>query len=86
MEQTVINYLLQQGVAIVILAIGLYYMTKYFMGQIDKKDQQNQTNLDRFISLVEKSNEFMSKQINAVEGIHPKLEDIHNDIKAMKNR
>lgn len=56
------------------------------MQQIDKKDTQNQSNLDKFISLVEKSNEVMSKVGTSLDTIHPKLNDMHEDIKSLKNR
>ena len=44
-----------------LVVVGWYFMSKYFMNQIDRKDQQNQANLDRFISLVEKTNEVIAK-------------------------
>lgn len=44
-----------------LVVLGGYFMSKYFMNQIDRKDQQNQANLDRFISLVEKTNEVIAK-------------------------
>ena len=44
-----------------LVVVGGYFMSKYFMNQIDRKDQQNQANLGRFISLVEKTNEVIAK-------------------------
>lgn len=84
MENTLIQFFTTQWPAIAILSIWGYFLVKYFMWQLEKKDTQNQANLDRFIGLVEKTNEFMSKQIQAFDGIHPKLNDIHEDIKSLK--
>ena len=67
------------------------------MGQIDKKDanyreeisikeKQNQANLDRYINLSEKNMEVMSKFSGSLDGLHPKLNDIHEDIKIIKDR
>lgn len=84
MENTLIQFFTTQWPAIAILSIWGYFLVKYFMAQLEKKDTQNQANLDRFIGLVEKTNEFMSKQIQSFDGIHPKLNDIHEDIKSLK--
>lgn len=86
MEESLQNFLFTQWPAVVVLAVGWYLMVRYFMGVVDKKDMQNQSNLDRFIGLVEKSNDFMGKQIQAIEGVHPKLTEMHNDIKEIKNK
>lgn len=71
---------------VAIVVLWGYSMSKYFMNQIDKKDQQNQGNLDRFITLVEKSNEVMSKVGNSLDSISPKLHDMHEDIKYLKTK
>lgn len=86
MEESLQNFLFTQWPAVVVLAVGWYLMVRYFMGVVDKKDTQNQSNLDKFIGLVDKTHEFMSKQIQSIEGISPKLSDMHNDIKEIKNR
>jgi hypothetical protein len=37
------------------------------MGVVERKDTQNQSNLDKFIGLVDKTHEFMQKQIQAID-------------------
>jgi hypothetical protein len=88
MEWTITKYILEQWVAIAILSIGWYFLVKYFMGELAKKDQQNQDNLDRYIVLsentivlMEKTSEIVSKFWHTLDWLHPKLDAIHNDIK-----
>lgn len=81
MEQAVINYLLQQWIAVVLLSIGGYLLTRYFMWVIDKKDIQNQANLEMFIGLVKSNIEVNSKFGATLEWLHPKLNEMHDDIK-----
>lgn len=81
MPESLITFFTTQWPAIAVLAFWGFFMTKYFMWVVDKKDQQNQANLDRFILLVEKTNDFMSKQVQAMDWLHPKLEEMHKDIK-----
>ena len=45
-----------------IVAIGSYYLVKYFMGQIDKKDQQNR--------------ELQAAYIETMKHLHTKHEDV----------
>lgn len=93
MEETVLNYLLQQWVAVVLLALIGYLLTRYFMNQIDKKDllyqeeikrkdAQNQSNLDRYIDLTEKAIWVMS----SLWWLKPKLDEIHDDIRRIRDR
>lgn len=85
-EQSLVNFLFTQWPTVVVLAVGWYFIVRYFMGVVERKDTQNQSNLDKFIGLVDKTHEFMQKQIQSIEGISPKLSDMHNDIKEIKNR
>lgn len=86
MNEAIIEFLTTQAPAVWVLALGWYFMVKYFMNIVDKKDIQNQANLDRFISLVEKTNDVIGKFSNSLDGIHPKLHEIHEDIKSIKNK
>lgn len=86
MEQLLQEVLKSSWPMVAIVVLWGYFLSKYFMQQIDKKDTQNQSNLDKFISLVEKSNEVMSKVGTSLDTIHPKLNDMHEDIKSLKNR
>lgn len=86
MEDTLINFATSQWPAIGVLSIWWYLMVKYFMWVVDKKDAQNQSNLDRYITLSEKNMEVMSKFSGSLDWLHPKLHEIHEDIKIIKER
>lgn len=86
MEQALITLLQSSWTTVWIIVIGVYYMSRYFMYQIDKKDTQNQTNLDKFITLHEKTMEAVSKFSSSIDNLHPKLNEIHEDIKVIKGR
>lgn len=86
MEQLISDIVKSSWPMVGLVVVGWYFMSKYFMNQIDRKDQQNQANLDRFISLVEKTNEVIAKVWGSLDSITPKLHDIHEDIKLMKNK
>ncbi len=95
MENTLIQFFTTQWPAIAILSIGWYFLVKYFMGQIDKKDalyredmtrkdSQNQANTEKFIALVERVGDVIGKFSLSIDGIHPKLNEMHEDIKSLK--
>ena len=84
MEQAMIDFLTTQWPAIAILSVGGYFLVKYFMTQLEKKDTLNQSNLDRFIWLVEKTNDVIGKFSTSLDWIHPKLNEMHDDIKSLK--
>ena len=86
MNEAIIQFLTTQAPAVWVLSLGGYFMTKYFMWVVDKKDIQNQANLDRFIGLVEKTNDVISKFSTSLDWIHPKLTEMHEDIKSIKNK
>lgn len=86
MEASLIQFFTTQWPAIAILAIGGYFLVRYFMSELTKKDWQNQANLDRYITLSEKDMDIVSKFSNTLDGLHPKLNEIHDDIKEIKNR
>lgn len=79
MEQALIGLLSSSWPTVWLIVVWWYYMAKYFMGQIDKKDTQNQSNLDKFVVLHEKTME-------VIWNLHPKLNDMHEDIRELKNR
>lgn len=86
MENTLVQFFTTQWPAIAILSIWGYFLVKYFMSQLEKKDWQNQCNLDRYIGLSEKTMEIMQKFSNSLDWLHPKLNEIHEDIREIKNR
>lgn len=77
MEDIVINALKTQWPLAILLWAGWRFFTKYFMGVIDKKDQQNQANLERFIVLTEKAIWVMAD----INWLKPKLDEMHEDIR-----
>lgn len=84
MESSLLQYILEQGVAIAVLWIWGYFMIKYFMNEIKRKDDQNQANLDKFIDLVKEGNLINTKIFEALDNTIPnKLNDIHSDIKIL---
>lgn len=97
MEQALIQTLTTQWPSVAILSFWWYFLVKYFMSQIDKKDAiykeemakkdtQNQINLDRFIGLVEKTNDVIGKFWTALDWLHPKLNEMHEDIKKIRDK
>ena len=86
MQDTLVWYVLQQSVVVVVVLGIAWYMTKYFMVEMAKKDSQNQDNLKMFIWLVEKSNDVMWKFSWSLDWLHPKLNDMHEDIKTIRDR
>lgn len=86
MQEVLVNFATTQAPAIAILSIGWYFLVKYFMGQINEKDKQNQANLDRYITLTEKNMEVMGKFSIALDWLHPKLDAMHDDIKYLRNK
>lgn len=95
MENTLVQFFTTQWPAIAILSIWGYFLVKYFMWQIDKKDiqyqqymekkdQQNQDNTDKFIALVEKVSDVIGKFSTSLDGIHPKLNEMREDIKSLR--
>ncbi len=86
MNEDILKFLTTQAPAVVVLAIWWYYMTKYFMWVVDKKDEQNQSNLQMFIELVKENISVNSKFSDALWLLHPKLDEIHQDIKEIKSR
>ena len=64
------------------MAIMLFWFTR----QIDKKDLQNQANLDRFITVTEKYSNLSEKVSNSLDSHIDKLREIHEDIKIIKNK
>lgn len=84
MENTLIQFFTTQWPAIAILSIWGYFLVKYFMSQLERKDAQNQANTDKFISLVEKVSDVIWKFSTSLDGIHPKLNEMHEDIKSLR--
>lgn len=84
MEATLIQFFTTQWPAIAILSIWGYFLVRYFMGQLEKKDAQNQANTDKFIWLVEKVSDVIGKFSTSLDGIHPKLNEMHEDIKSLR--
>lgn len=91
MENTLIQFFTTQWPAIAILSIWGYFLVKYFMWQLEKKDSLNQENLKMFMDLVKENitinvwvNDTLKSIQNILENIHPKLNEMHDDIKSLK--
>lgn len=91
MENTLIQFFTTQWPAIAILSIWGYFLVKYFMSQLEKKDSLNQENLKMFMDLVKENitvnvwvNDTLKRIQNILENIHPKLNEMHDDIKSLK--
>lgn len=52
-----ISDLVDKSISIAVLAIGGYFMIRYFMNQITLERTQNQANLLQFVSLIKESNQ-----------------------------
>lgn len=87
MDSVLLKYLVEQWVGIVILWVGGWYVIKYFMSEIRRKEDQNQSNLDKFIDLVKEWNLINTKIFEALDNTIPaKLNDIHVDVKAIAQK
>ena len=87
MESQIIESFSQYWPAILIMAIMIYWFTR----QIDRKDIQNQWNLDKFIAISEKYSTLTERvalsldaHIEKIDWHWKKLELIHDDIKILK--
>jgi len=81
-----ISQLLEKSLSVAILVVGGYFMIRYFMQEIQRKDAQNQANLDRFISLVEKTNHMMESFRTELGWYWVKLQEVHDEVKSLKNK
>lgn len=82
MEESLLQLFATNWPAILIMAIMILWFTK----QIDKKDLQNQANLDRFINLIEKTNAVMDKVIADISSHNLLLRDTCSDIKELNKK
>lgn len=82
MELSLLQSFAQYWPAVLIMAMMIYWFTK----QTDKKDLQNQSNLDRFIMITEKYSILTEKIANSLDGNIQKLNEIHDDIKIIKGK
>ncbi len=81
MDSNTLKYLADYWVWVFVLGVWGYFMIKYFMNEIKRKDDQNQSNLDKFIQLHEKTMDVVAKFSWSIDSIHPKLNEMHEDIK-----
>lgn len=92
METSVISAILEKSLSVAILVIGWYYLLKYFMGSLEKKDTQNQENLVRFIDISEKYSVLtervaisLDNHVEKIDWHGRKLDAIHTDVLEIKN-
>lgn len=87
MELQILQSFAQYWPAVLIMAVMIFWFTK----QIDKKDIQNQWNLDKFIAISEKYSALTERvavsldaHIEKIDWHGKKLDLIHDDIKIIK--
>lgn len=80
MELTMVQQLI---VALPNLGVALF-MLYHFMKRDEKKEAQNQSNLDRFVDLQKESNTIHSKTSEVLNTVVTKLNDMHADVKNSK--
>jgi hypothetical protein len=62
------------------------YMLYHFMKRDEKKEAQNQNNLDRFVDLQKESNLIHGKTSEVLNTVVLKLNEMHGDVKGAKCR
>lgn len=86
MTQELISQLLEKSISVAVLAIGGYFIIRYFMQALERKDTQNQANLDRFIGLVENTNTMIGTLTREIKSHGIKLAEVHDDVKILKDK
>lgn len=64
--QEFVTQLADKSISIAVLAVGWYFMIRYFMNQITLERQQNQSNLLQFVQLIKESNQVHLQTAQAV--------------------
>ena len=92
MEISVLSAILEKSLSVAILVIGWYYILRYFMWALEKKDALNQENLARFITISEKYSmltervaKSLDSYIERIDWHGKKLDEIHIDVMIIKN-
>jgi hypothetical protein len=86
MTPEIISQLLEKSLSVAILVVGGYFMLRYFMQTLDKKDVQNQANLDRFIGLVENTNNMIGTLTTEIKSHGQKLQEISDDVRSSRTK
>jgi hypothetical protein len=86
MTQELISQLIEKSISVAVLAIGGYFIIRYFMQALERKDNQNQANLDRFIGLVENTNTMIGTLTTEIKSHGQKLQDISDDVRNSRTK
>ena len=86
MTQEFISQLLEKSISVAVLAIGGYFIIRYFMQALERKDTQNQANLDRFIGLVENTNTMIGTLTREIKSHGQKLQEISDDVRSSRTK
>ena len=92
MEVSILSQILEKSLSVAILVIWGYYLLRYFIWSLEKKDTLNQENLVKFISISEKYSILteriaasLERHIEKIDRHGAKLDQIHQDLKDIKN-
>jgi uncharacterized protein (UPF0264 family) len=78
--EEILKNIATQGPTVAVMAVMIYY----FIKQQDKKETQNQTNLERFVDLQKESNLIHSRTGELLNTMLTKLNDMHTDVRNAK--
>lgn len=78
--EEILKNLAAQGPTVAVMAVMIYY----FIKQQEKKETQNQANLERFVDLQKESNVIHSRTGELLNTMLTKLNDMHTDVKNAK--
>lgn len=84
MTQELISQLLEKSISVAVLAIGGYFIIRYFMNQITLERSQNQANLLQFVQLIKESNQVHSKTAETLQTVAVQNNDLHRKVDALK--
>jgi len=75
-----VSQLADKSISIAVLAIGGYFMIRYFMNQITLERSQNQANLLQFVWLIKESNQVHLQTAQAVTNVSAQVAEMHKKI------
>lgn len=78
------SQLADKSISIAVLAIGWWFIMKYFMNQINIERTQNQANLLQFVQLIKESNQVHSKTAETLQTVAVQNNDLHRKVDALK--
>lgn len=83
MEEFILTMVKSQGLAYTALVGWGYFMLKYFMQVVEKKDSNMAETINRFIDLQKESNMIHNGTGELLKTLTTKLEAVHTDVKKL---